>query len=110
MLICFLTVSFLFNSRQLTPKELRKLGRCPLTPEEIALVLVALGFKHDTYIYLAGSNIYGGESRMHPLNTLYQNIVTKEDLLSPTELAPFKNFSSQVKHNIYMAHITKMKS
>lgn len=84
------------NSEQLTPKELRKLGRCPLTPEEIALVLAALGFKQDTYIYLAGSNIYGGESRMHPLSTLYQNIVTKEDLLSPSELAPFKNFSSQL--------------
>lgn len=80
-----------------------------MTPEEIALVLVALGFnKHHTYIYLAGSNIYGGESRMHPLNTLYQNIVTKEDLLSPTELAPFKNFSSQVnkttkQHNTYIS-------
>ncbi|KAI5657379.1 hypothetical protein M9H77_26172 [Catharanthus roseus] len=84
------------DSEQLNPDELRKLGRCPLTPEETALVLAALGFKHDTYIYLAGSDIYGGESRMHPLTTLYPNIVTKEDLLSPNELAPFKNFSSQL--------------
>ena len=67
-----------------------------MTPEEAGLVLAALGFKSDTYIYLAGSEIYGGESRMHPFTSLYRNVVTKEDLLSASELAPFKNFSSQV--------------
>lgn len=73
------------------------MGRCPLTPEEAALVLAALGFDRGTYIYLAGSQIYGGESRMAPLLGLYPNLVTKEDLLSPIELLPFRNFSSQVK-------------
>lgn len=34
---------------------------------------------------------------MLPLTTLYPNLVTKETLLTPQELAPFKNFSSQVK-------------
>lgn len=72
------------------------MGRCPLTPEEAALVLAGLGFKSGTYIYLAGSQIYGGRTRMHPLTSLYPNLVTKEDLLSPSELAPFKIFSSQV--------------
>ncbi|XP_057764094.1 LOW QUALITY PROTEIN: O-fucosyltransferase 8-like [Salvia miltiorrhiza] len=79
-----------------SPTELRKIGRCPLTPEEAALVLAALGFDRGTYIYLAGSQIYGGESRMLPLVSLYPNLVTKEDLLSPTELQPFRNFSSQL--------------
>ncbi|KAE8673307.1 O-fucosyltransferase family protein isoform 2 [Hibiscus syriacus] len=50
--------------RPVSPAELRKLGRCPLTPEEAALVLAALGFKRGTYIYLAGSRIYSGSSRM----------------------------------------------
>ncbi|KAL3520035.1 hypothetical protein ACH5RR_018184 [Cinchona calisaya] len=54
-------------SRRPSPEELRNLGRCPLTPEEVGLVLAALGFKSDAYIYLAGSEIYGGETRMHPL-------------------------------------------
>ncbi|XP_020587200.1 uncharacterized protein At1g04910 isoform X2 [Phalaenopsis equestris] len=80
----------------LSPAELRKLGRCPLTPEEAALMLSALGFKPKTYIYLAGSDIYGGRSRMLPFATLYPNLVTKEDLLTPSELAPFRNFSSQL--------------
>ncbi|KAG6407266.1 hypothetical protein SASPL_130252 [Salvia splendens] len=84
------------KAKQPSPEELRKMGRCPLTPEEATLVLASLGFDRGTYIYLAGSQIYGGESRMLPLVSLYPNLVTKEDLLSPTELEPFSNFSSQL--------------
>ncbi|CAG7864382.1 unnamed protein product [Brassica rapa] len=84
------------ESKAVSPEELRKTGRCPLTPEEATLVLAGLGFKRGTYIYLAGSQIYGGSSRMLPLTTLYPNLVTKETLLTPQELAPFKNFSSQL--------------
>ncbi|KAJ8549462.1 hypothetical protein K7X08_033169 [Anisodus acutangulus] len=84
------------ESKPLSPEELRRTGKCPLTPEEAALVLAGLGFKHGTYIYLAGSDIYGGQSRMQALITLYPNLVTKEDLLTPNELAPFRNFSSQL--------------
>ncbi|KAI0492083.1 hypothetical protein KFK09_026348 [Dendrobium nobile] len=79
-----------------SPAELRKFGRCPLTPEEAALMLSALGFKQRTYIYLAGSDVYGGRSRMLPFTSLYPNLVTKEDFLTPSELAPFRNFSSQL--------------
>ncbi|XP_010246469.1 PREDICTED: uncharacterized protein At1g04910-like isoform X2 [Nelumbo nucifera] len=91
-----LLVERLKNSRSVSPEELRKLGKCPLTPEEAALMLSALGFKRSTYIYLAGSNIYGGQSRMHPFTSLYPNLVTKEDFLTPSELAPLRNFSSQL--------------
>ncbi|XP_019462662.1 PREDICTED: uncharacterized protein At1g04910-like isoform X1 [Lupinus angustifolius] len=91
-----LVLERLKNTSPVSPLDLRKLGRCPLTPEEAALVLAALGFKSGTYIYLAGSHIYGGDSRMHPFTRLYPNVVTKEDLLAPSELAPFKNFSSQL--------------
>ncbi|KAK8955239.1 hypothetical protein KSP40_PGU013214 [Platanthera guangdongensis] len=80
----------------ISPAELRKLGRCPLTPEEAGLMLSALGFERRTYIYLAGSDIYGGRSRLLPFTRLYPHLVTKEDLLTPSELAPFRNFSSQL--------------
>ncbi|XP_061984644.1 O-fucosyltransferase 8-like isoform X3 [Populus nigra] len=83
------------HSKPISSSELRNLGRCPLTPEEAALVLAGLGFKRGTYIYLASSRIYGGESRMHSFTSLYPNLVTKETLLTPSELAPFRNFSSQ---------------
>lgn len=91
-----LLIERLKNSSPISPTELRKLGRCPLTPEEAALVLAGIGFKRGTYIYLAGSHIYGGESMMHPFTSLYPNLVTKESLLTPDELAPFRNFSSQL--------------
>ncbi|KAK2972551.1 hypothetical protein RJ640_022402 [Escallonia rubra] len=58
------------------------------------------------YIYLAGSHIYGGQSRMHPLTSLYPNLVTKEDLLTPSKLVPFRNFSSQMAALDYIACAT----
>ncbi|KAK1422733.1 hypothetical protein QVD17_18019 [Tagetes erecta] len=91
-----LLVQRLKQSKAVSAEELRRSGRCPLTPEEAALVLAALGFTSETYIYLAGSKIYGGKSRMQPLTNLYPRVITKEDLLSPTELEPFKNFTSQL--------------
>lgn len=103
----FLTFQFFFSHfiyfafdlkyhSSISPEELRISGKCPLTPEEAALMLSALGYKRETYIYLAGSRIYGGLSRLQPFMQLFPNVVTKEDLLSPEELKPFKNFSSQV--------------
>lgn len=43
---------------QFTDKELRNQGRCPLTPEEIGLLLAALGFSNTTRLYLASHKVY----------------------------------------------------
>lgn len=59
-------------------------------------MLAGLGFNRRTHIYLAGAHIYGGNSRLAALTTLFPNLVTKENLLSSTEIDPFRNFSSQV--------------
>lgn len=75
---------------------LRDEGLCPLMPEETVLMLAALGFNRKTRIYLAGAHIYGGKSRLTALTTLFPNLVTKENLLSSTEIEPFANFSSQL--------------
>ncbi|KAK2983457.1 hypothetical protein RJ640_024453, partial [Escallonia rubra] len=101
-----LLIERLKKLKPVIPAELRKLGKCPLTPEEAALVLAGLGYKRGTYIYLAGSHIYGGQSRMHPLTSLYPNLVTKEDLLTPSKLVPFRNFSSQMAALDYIAYAT----
>uniref|UniRef100_A0ACD5ZX46 Uncharacterized protein n=1 Tax=Avena sativa TaxID=4498 RepID=A0ACD5ZX46_AVESA len=79
-----------------SPEELRSQGRCPLTPEEAGLILSALGYDHRTFTYVAGSQIYGGATRLRPLTRLYPNLVTKEDILSSDELAPLRNFSSRL--------------
>ncbi|CAL1400899.1 unnamed protein product [Linum trigynum] len=91
-----LLIKRLIKSKPVSTEELRKIGKCPLTPEEAALVLAGLGFKTGTHIYLARSQVYGGNSRMHSFISLYPNLITKETLLTPTELAPFRNFSSQM--------------
>ncbi|XP_031126436.1 O-fucosyltransferase 15-like [Ipomoea triloba] len=79
-----------------SPAALRSEGLCPLMPEETVLMLAALGYNRHTHIYLAGAQIYGGKSRLTALTTLYPYLVTKETLLSPTEIEPFANFSSQL--------------
>jgi hypothetical protein len=75
---------------------LRSEGKCPLAPEEAVLMLAAIGFKRSTNIYIAGAEIYGVKDRMAAISRLYPALVTKETLLSPSELEPFRNLSSQV--------------
>ncbi|XP_057841686.2 O-fucosyltransferase 2 isoform X1 [Cryptomeria japonica] len=95
--IHFPTLTMYKKSVKLPSAEaLRSMGRCPLTPEEAVLMLAAIGFKRGTHIYLAGAHIYGGQSRMVALTSLYPNLVTKEDLLSSAEIQPFANYSSQL--------------
>ncbi|VFQ89604.1 unnamed protein product [Cuscuta campestris] len=84
------------NKKLPSPATLRSEGLCPLMPEETALVLASLGYKRQTHIYLAGAHIYGGKSRLAALTTLYPYLATKESLLSPSEIQPFADFSSQL--------------
>uniref|UniRef100_A0A0E0M147 O-fucosyltransferase family protein n=1 Tax=Oryza punctata TaxID=4537 RepID=A0A0E0M147_ORYPU len=72
---------------QLTDEELRNMGRCPLTPEEIGLLLTALGFDSRTRIYLASHKVYGGEARISSLRKLFPLMVDKRSLASEEELA-----------------------
>ncbi|GAB2298917.1 O-fucosyltransferase 15 [Dionaea muscipula] len=95
--IHFPALALLKKSKKLpSPAELRTEGLCPLAPEEAVLMLAALGFNRRTHVFLAGAQLYGGRSRLASLSSLYPNLVTKEDLLSPSEISPFSNFSSQL--------------
>jgi hypothetical protein len=53
----------------------RKDGLCPLTPEEVALVLRALDIDRSMQIYIAAGEIYGGKRRMASLTSAYPNVV-----------------------------------
>ncbi|TKY70822.1 GDP-fucose protein O-fucosyltransferase [Spatholobus suberectus] len=79
----------------LSPDGERKRGKCPLTPHEVGLMLRALGFSNDTYLYVASGEIYGGDETMQPLKDLFPNIYTKE-MLADEELKPFLPFSSRL--------------
>ncbi|EOA18388.1 hypothetical protein CARUB_v10006918mg [Capsella rubella] len=78
------------------PEKVRRHGRCPLTPEEIGLMLRGLGFGKEVHLYVASGEVYGGEDTLAPLRDLFPNLHTKETLTSKKELAPFANFSSRM--------------
>ncbi|BBM98664.1 rhamnogalacturonan I rhamnosyltransferase [Marchantia polymorpha subsp. ruderalis] len=83
----------------------RKDGFCPLTPEETALILRALGYDRDTQIYIAAGEIYGSDRRMAALHAAFPNVVRKEMLLSKEELRPFVNRSSQMASLDYLVSL-----
>ncbi|KAE9609084.1 hypothetical protein Lal_00020541 [Lupinus albus] len=79
---------------QFTDEELRSQGRCPLTPEEIGLLLAALGFNNRTRLYLASHKVYGGEARLATLTKLFPLMEDKKSLASAEELAKFTGKAS----------------
>ncbi|KAL6858710.1 hypothetical protein ACP4OV_017712 [Aristida adscensionis] len=78
------------------PEKGRRQGRCPLTPEEVGLMLRALGYGEDVHIYVASGEIYGGSRTLAPLKALFPNLHTKETISSKAELAPFSKYSSRM--------------
>ncbi|KAK9683089.1 hypothetical protein RND81_10G116200 [Saponaria officinalis] len=54
----------------------RREGLCPLTPEETALTLQALGIDQNIQIYIAAGEIYGGKRRMDSLASSFPNLVS----------------------------------
>ncbi|KAL2522988.1 O-fucosyltransferase family protein [Forsythia ovata] len=83
----------------------RREGLCPLTPEEAALVLTALGIDHNVQIYIAAGEIYGGERRLRHLAAAFPNLVRKEKLLEPSELLFFRDHSSQMAALDYLVSL-----
>ncbi|XP_057961707.1 O-fucosyltransferase 31 [Malania oleifera] len=79
---------------QFTDEELRNQGRCPLTPEEIGLLLAALGFDNSTRLYLASHKVYGGEARISTLRKLFPLMEDKKSLSSAYERAQIKGKAS----------------
>ncbi|MCL7029754.1 hypothetical protein MKW94_030817 [Papaver nudicaule] len=78
------------------PDKERRHGRCPLTPEEVGLMLRALGFGSDVHIYVASGDVYGGEETLAPLKRLFPNFHSKDTIATKDELAPFSSFSSRM--------------
>ncbi|XP_022884711.1 O-fucosyltransferase 16 isoform X2 [Olea europaea var. sylvestris] len=78
------------------PDKGKRQGRCPLTPEEVGLMLRALGYGKDTHIYVASGEVYGGEETLAPLKALFPNFYSKDTISSKQELEPFSAFSSRM--------------
>ncbi|KAI3802261.1 hypothetical protein L1987_30391 [Smallanthus sonchifolius] len=78
------------------PDRERRQGRCPLTPEEVGLMLRALGYSSDVHIYVASGEVYGGENTIAPLKALFPNIHSKDSLTTKQQLAQFVSYSSRM--------------
>lgn len=78
------------------PDRERRQGRCPLTPEEVGLLLRALGYDKETHIYVASGEVYGGEETLAPLKALFPNFYSKDTIASSKELEAFSSFSSRM--------------
>ncbi|KAG9155336.1 hypothetical protein Leryth_027209 [Lithospermum erythrorhizon] len=85
-----------WKTLHVNPEKQRRQGRCPLTPEEVGLLLRALGYGDDVHIYVASGDIFGGEETIAPLKALFPNLHTKESIASQEELAPFSSYSSRM--------------
>ncbi|KFK44171.1 hypothetical protein AALP_AA1G223800 [Arabis alpina] len=78
------------NNREMQRKE----GRCPLTPEEVGLMLRALGYGSDVHIYVASGEVYGGEESLAPLKALFPHFYSKDTIATKMELEPFSSYSA----------------
>ncbi|KAL0386828.1 UNVERIFIED_CONTAM: O-fucosyltransferase 6 [Sesamum radiatum] len=45
------------------PDRERRQGKCPLSPEEVGVILRALGYGNEVHIYVASGEIYGGKQQ-----------------------------------------------
>ncbi|XP_073293964.1 rhamnogalacturonan I rhamnosyltransferase 1-like [Primulina huaijiensis] len=95
----------LWKEKAIDPELKRKEGLCPLTPEETALILTALGIDGNIQIYIAAGEIYGGERRLRSMVKAFPNMVKKETLLEPSDLMFFRNHSSQMAALDYLVSL-----
>ncbi|KAA8532952.1 hypothetical protein F0562_032931 [Nyssa sinensis] len=65
-----------WREKEILSEERRSQGLCPLTPEEAALVLQALGFDKHTQIYIASGEIYGSDRRLAALRAAFPRVVS----------------------------------
>ncbi|KAG6655576.1 hypothetical protein CIPAW_05G226900 [Carya illinoinensis] len=90
------------KDRIILPGLNRITGKCPLSPLEVGMMLRGMGFCNGTSIYLASGKIYQAERHLAPLLKMFPHLHTKESLVTPDELAPFKGYSSRLAALDYM--------
>ncbi|KAL2923353.1 O-fucosyltransferase 1 [Bienertia sinuspersici] len=80
-----------FAPKKLVYSERRAIGKCPLTPEEVGLILRAMGFDNSTRIYLAAGDLYGGERFMKPFRSLFPRLENHKTADTSGQLAKNTN-------------------
>ncbi|GMH28274.1 hypothetical protein Nepgr_030117 [Nepenthes gracilis] len=76
-----------FAPKDLVHSERRAIGKCPLTPEEVGLILRAMGFDNFSRIYVAAGDLFGGERFMKPFRSLFPRLENHSSVDTTGELA-----------------------
>ncbi|KAJ8420312.1 hypothetical protein Cgig2_029409 [Carnegiea gigantea] len=84
------------RGKTIDPRLNRILGKCPLTPVEVGMMLRGMGFDNNTVIYLASGKLYKEEKHLAPLLEMFPLLYTKESLSTSEELAYLKGHSSRL--------------
>ncbi|KAK2638239.1 hypothetical protein Ddye_026034 [Dipteronia dyeriana] len=79
----------------------RENGSCPLMPEEVGLLLRAMGYPPKTIIYLAGSETFGGQRVLIPLRGMFSNLVDSTSLCSKKELSDLVGPETSLPEDLY---------
>lgn len=85
--------------------EQRMKGLCPLTPKEVGIFLQALGYPSTTRIYIAAGELYGANGTRADLQARFPNLMSKELVATPEELAPFNRHASQLAALDYIVSV-----
>ncbi|KAK4838867.1 hypothetical protein QYF36_000644 [Acer negundo] len=85
----------------------RENGSCPLMPEEVGLLLRAMGYPPKTIIYLAGSETFGGQRVLIPLRGMFSNLVDSTSLCSKKELSDLVGPETSLPEDLYHPHPSK---
>lgn len=64
-----------------------KIGLCPIMPEEVGVLLRALGYGPHTRIYISGESIFGGQRALVPLRAMFGNLEDRTTLTTEEERA-----------------------
>ncbi|KAJ3673326.1 hypothetical protein LUZ60_006700 [Juncus effusus] len=75
-----------FAPKDLVYRERRLIGKCPLTPEEVGLLLRSMGFSNSTRIYLASGALFGGDRFMSPFRSLFP-LLSNHSSIAPSLLS-----------------------
>ncbi|KAL1542994.1 GDP-fucose protein O-fucosyltransferase 1, variant 2 [Salvia divinorum] len=75
-----------FAPKKLVYSERRAIGKCPLTPEEVGLILRSMGFDNSTRIFLAAGELFGGDRFMKPFRSLFPRLENHISLDTSGEL------------------------
>ncbi|XP_060670649.1 O-fucosyltransferase 1-like [Ziziphus jujuba] len=80
-----------FEPKKLVYNDRRAIGKCPLTPEEVGLLLRAMGFDSSARIYLAAGELFGGEKFMRPFRSLFPYVENH------SSVDPFEDLAGNIR-------------